>query len=616
MVDSATQARRARFGSFGFDPESGELRRDGEKIHLQEQPARILGILLQRAGHIVTREELREALWPADTFVDFDHGLNTAIRKLRAALGDSSEAPRCIETVARRGYRFLGTVEWQDAAAAAPHRRRVAPRAVLISIAAAVALAAIAASLAYLRRPAVTTSSRIDSIAVLPFAVSDPAIEYLGDGLAETLIDELSTSPGLRVAPRSSTFRYMDKVPEPREIGKQLGIGAVVTGALRATESDGYELQVEIIDAADGSLSWSKRYRVRAADLPVLRRQLAFDISYRLGVSRADDALRRADSSPAWDLYLRGRYLWNRRGRDDVLQAAKFFEQAVQLDPDFALGHAGLAVAYGALYGNNHLPGSGIAMAEKSKAAVDRALQLDDTLAEAYASRGAGYSSYFWDFEAAERDLRRAIELRPGYAPAHTWYAFHLQRMGRLHEARREIELAYALEPFSRPTNSMMCWLLLWERRHEDAIAFCRRTATVDVTLVNFGCLFENQAIAGRYEDAIATIRTAPRELNPSDADAIEVAYREGGPAAFWAKRAEQVGEADPYTAAECYSMAGDREMAFAKLDIAYRLHTPQLTGLLYDPMFDNLLEDPRLTELARRIGLPQVKTQPLAQER
>ncbi|HSG63371.1 MAG TPA: transcriptional regulator, partial [Gammaproteobacteria bacterium] len=183
MVDSATKVGLARFGSFEFDPESGELRGDGERIHIQEQPARILGILLQRAGHVVTREELREALWPADTFVDFDHSLNTAIRKLRAALGDSSDAPQCIETVARRGYRFLGAVEWQDAAAAEAPSRRVSARAVRIAIAAAVALAALAVSLAYLRWPAAATPSRIDSIAVLPFTVSDPAIEYLGDGL-------------------------------------------------------------------------------------------------------------------------------------------------------------------------------------------------------------------------------------------------------------------------------------------------------------------------------------------------------------------------------------------------------------------------------------------------
>ncbi|MCM2317496.1 MAG: hypothetical protein NDJ92_20290, partial [Thermoanaerobaculia bacterium] len=285
--------------------------------------------------------------------------------------------------------------------------------------------------------------------------------------------------------------------------------------------------------------------------------------------------------------------------------ATEYFERAVALDPKFALGYSGLANAYGAIYGNHYLPGNDVAMAEKSKVAADKALQLDDTLAEAYASRAAGFSSYYRDFAAAERDFRRAIELKPAYAPAHQWYSFHLWRVGRLAESRREAELAYQLEPFSRAMNATLCWNRKYERRYDEAIEFSRRAVQRDRNIVNYLCLFQVEALDGRYEDAIATIRAAPRDLDPSKADPLEIAYRQGGPSGFWRKCAELTSESEPYVNAEYHAMAGERDKAFAHLEIAMRRRSSELGGLRVDPMFDNLRSDPRYDELVRRIGLP-----------
>ncbi|MCM2317497.1 MAG: winged helix-turn-helix domain-containing protein [Thermoanaerobaculia bacterium] len=604
MSDAGSRGMLARFGGFELHVSSGELRKNGSRVRLQEQPARLLATLLERAGEVVTRDELRARLWPADTFVDFDHSLNTAVRKLRTALGDSADAPRFVETVARHGYRFVGAVDWADSALAATPRPRERRRTVWLTLVALIA--AVAAGVAYTRRPSAALP-RVDSVAVLPFTVTDTASDYLGDGLAESLIDGLATSPDLRVAPRSLSFRYDGKRLDPVAVGKELGVSAVVTGSLTSLAPGEYELRTELIGVGDGAHLWAKQYHVSPADLGLLRRQLAFDVGYRLGVTRADDEDQRKASSPAWDRYLRGRYLWHLRGRDNVLRAAEYFERAVELDPEFALGYAGLALAYGTVAGNHYIPDSTAVMQAKAKAAADTALALDETLAEAYVSRAAANDAYYWDFGAAERDFRRAIELKPGLATAHQWYGSHLNKVGRFAEARREIELAYALEPFSLASLAQLSGIRMAERRYDEAIDLNLRMAKVDPALVNYGVLFTCQALAGRFEDAIATMRGAPKLLDPADADPLEAAYRHGGPTAFWRKRAEQLPESNPYGVAACYSMAGERDKAFAHLDKAFHLQKSDVAWFYGNPMFDNIRSDPRFDELARRIGLPQV---------
>lgn len=590
--------RVARFGPFELDVETAELRKNGARVQLQEQPARILAFLLEHAGEVVTREQLREKLWAADTFVDFDHGLNAAVRKLRAALDDSADTPRFIETLPRHGYRFIPSVEWIVAPAAPRSSARLYP---WITVSVTVIAIAVIVFL-FVRRP-VRALPPIQHIAILPFATTDPAIDYLGDGLAEALIDEISKWPDLRVVSRTSAFRFKGKPIEPREVGRQLGAGAVLAGNLEHT-ADEYRLHVEMIDVDDGTEIWSRRYETRIADLNLLQRRVAEDMALRFGRTRSDNA-RRETSSPAYDLYLRGRYAWNRRSRGDLVRASQYFEQAVQLDPQFARGWAGLAAAYGAIAGNSTIPGSEGLFQKKAKAAANTALSLDPMLAEAYACRAAGESTSEWDFDAAERDFRRALELDPNYASAHEWYGVHLYRTGHLGEARQEIERAYQLEPFSVAMVSYMCHIRLYQRQYADAIAFSMRIRDIDPDLVHPGCLQWAQLQLGRYDDAIATVKSS----NAQDGDELLYAYRTGGRDGFWKKKIEiSERNKNPFGLACAYAVTGDRERAFAALDEAVRRRLPGAADFYMDPRFDSIRSDPRFDELARRIGLPQVR--------
>lgn len=584
----------ALFGPFEFNSHSGELRKGGSRVRLQDQPVQILGILLERAGEVVTRDELREKLWGADTFVDFDHGLNTAIRKLRTALDDSAETPRFIETLARHGYRFIAPVQW-----VAGSRK---PRTAAWVTVAIILLLLVATAAALYFRSSPETPLGIHSIAILPFETADKQTDYLGDGLAEGLIDELSTWPEMHVASRSSAFRFKQKSADPRAIGRQLNVAAVLSGNLQRT-SDEYQLHAELTDVKDGSELWSSQYQTRVADLQVLQHHVAADVAVRLGLTRADDPRLRRKASPAYDLYLRGRYLWNQRR--DLLRAIAYFEEAVRVDPKFALGYAGLANAYGAAAGNSIIPGSEGSFEKKHTQAVNKALSLDPTIAEAYASRAASESTYYWDFAAAEHDFRRAIELKPNYAPAHEWYSIHLYRMGRFAESRHEINLAFQLDPYSGPIRIYMCWNRMVNRQYGQAIAFSLESARFDSRLGNRPCLSWCQLLTGDYEGAIATFRA----YIPSTADELAEALRDGGREAFWKKQLEQFERNnDSYHVAICYSILGDRDHAFTFLNKAFEQHAPWLADFYVDPRFDNLRSDPRFDELARKIGLPQVR--------
>lgn len=603
-MDQAVEDRRiARFGPYCADLRSGELRKNGSRVRLQEQPLRLLAILLERAGDVVTRDELRERLWGGDTFVDFDHGLNTAIQKLRTALNDSAEAPRFIETLPRHGYRFIAAVEWTadavtqtTAAIRKSNRARWTPVAAVI---AAVFLLLAVSAVVYLRRRPERPVA-VQSICILPFANAEQETEYVSDGLAEDLVDELSSLPELRVASRTSSFRFKGKTADPRAIARQLNVAAVLTGKVART-ADQYQVDLELIDSKDGAALWAKSYSTRATELQMLKRHIAVDLSLRLGLTRTDDPRLRQEPSPAYDLYLRGRYLWNYRSTDSILRAVATFEQAVKVDPNFAPAWAGLAQAYGAVVGAELMPGSEKEIYDKSLAAANKAISLDPSCVEAYASRAAGTAGYYWDFVDAERDYRRAIKLKPNYATVHQWYASDLIRFGRAAEARREIDIAYELEPFSIAITSSVCWNRMYDRRYGEAIAFCRRVKDIDPELVNANCLSWCHLLKGEYEDAIAAIRP----WNPQNADELAAALARGGSAAFWKKRSElyERTKMSSNLAAASYAMAGDRDSAFAVLDDAFKRRAVFIKHIGVDPRLDNLRSDPRFEDLLRRIA-------------
>ncbi|MCM2316859.1 MAG: winged helix-turn-helix domain-containing protein, partial [Thermoanaerobaculia bacterium] len=351
MTAAAPGPGIARFGVFELDPASGELRKQGAKVRLQEQPARILELLLRNPGRVVTREELREALWPADTFVDFDHSLNTAIRKLRTALDDSADTPRYVETLAKRGYRFVVPVEWivpegdtppagntaappQSVTATAPTAKTATRWFRMVFIAAAGV--AIAALIGWAMLRSSSGTPLYQAIAVLPIENPDQGTTYVSDGIAEAIIDGLSTSPAIRVTSRTSSFRYGKPPLDLRRVGRELGVTAVVTGRF-ARRGDDWLLRLELVDTNDGAQLWAKDYTQRASDIDTLRARAVRDLALRLGVSNADGP-RAVKNAEVYDLYLRGRYHWNLRSVEDQLRAVEYFQRAVELDPNFAPG--------------------------------------------------------------------------------------------------------------------------------------------------------------------------------------------------------------------------------------------------------------------------------------
>jgi len=610
MASSVTQVRVARFGSFEFDPESGELRRDGQKGHIQDQPSRILGILLARAGHLVTRDELRELLWPADTFVDFDHSLNTAIRKLRIALEDSADEPRFVETVARHGYRFVAPVEWVmgDVVAAARTGRRSMRRQGL-----GIAMLLILASAGLVMWPRKTTEGRLPvrTIAVLPIANAEPESEYLSDGLAEAVIRHLSASPMLRVTAPSSSLSYKGQTIDVRKAGRELGVEMVLTGEMRRVD-DEYELRVELVDTKEGSQIWGNEYWQAPERLGLLRRALFSDLSNRLGVTQADTSSV-VRESPAYDLYLRGRVHWNSRSRADHMQAIAYFEKAIDLDPEFALAWAGLGAAWGTLVGNGLVPGVEEETQLKSISAIDKALSLDPTLAEAWASQAARKTSWDADFEGAERDFLRAISLNPSYSSAHQWYSQLLWVTGRMDESRREIDLAWQVDPLSVPVGSFRCWNRVFARRYDEALEidrqFFRERSLHSGACAFCGCAYWGLLLKGDYPGAIDLIREGGMYWrdDPSRAERFREAYERGGPEEFWQTWLQERPNADGYYAAVGRAMAGQVDEAFVCLERSFARRHASLIEMYVDPRLDNLRGDPRFDDLARRIGLPQV---------
>jgi TolB-like protein/DNA-binding winged helix-turn-helix (wHTH) protein len=588
---------------FEVDLRTGALRRNGVDVRIQVQPFRILGMLLERAGEIVTREELRERLWPTE-FVDFDHSLNTAIRKLREALGDSAENPRFVETLARRGYRFIAPVSWETAEAAPKKLRLLVPIGIVVLL-----LAAAGAYFVW-RRPTATVAAPnpIDAVAVLPFTNEDPQSQHLSDGMTEILIDTLSRVPDLRVMARTTVFDYKGKKIDPREAGQALNVSGVVVGHLRR-QGDHYEIHVELIDVKDGTQLWGDRFEATGKTLSAVQSRISEELTSELhqGISRERRvASKRYTGDPqAYDCYLWGLYEWNKRDKESLQRAIVYFNQAIERDPQFAAPYAGLANTYGVMVGQGIL--SAADGTAKVLSNAGRALQLDPSNAEALVSIATTKYRNLWDFPGADADYRRALALNPNFATGHQWYADYLRVMGRWQEARHHMDLAYELDPRSGPINTMRCVSLYYERRYKEAIEISRASGGFTAPGCVTYCLIE----MGDLEGALPLLKFV--DVPDEDRRQIETAFRRSGPRGFFRKSAELLARRQspeietPVDIAGLYAGAGDKDQAFAWLEKAYQRRVSVLTNIGVDPAFDPLRSDPRFDDLLRRIGLPKV---------
>jgi TolB-like protein/DNA-binding winged helix-turn-helix (wHTH) protein/tetratricopeptide (TPR) repeat protein len=640
-------SRRLRFGVFDADLRTGQLSKHGKRLRLQEQPFRLLAILLEQPGELVTREELRGRLWPQTT-VDFDHGLNKAVSKIRDALGDSAESPRFIETVARRGYRFLADVVVIDEPpqiVATEVVSKEQPSAVVGDLAAPGVLRVIGASTLPTRlRRALTwglagfalvlvlatggmwfvhswwhAEAAVRSLVVLPLAnfSNDPSQDYFADGMTEELIAQLGQINALRVISRTSAMTYKNARKPLPEIAHELNVDAVVEGSVMKY-GDEIRITAQLIEVPADKHIWAQSYAGDVRDTLTLQGRVASAIAGQIRAVLKPQEQTALTTKPrvmdpkAYEAYLKGRYFLNERTGDGLTKAIASFNRAIELDPAFAKAYSGLADAY-ALAGDWEYgvlsPQEAFAQA---KAAATKALALDDQLGEAHTSLAFALDLYGWDWEAAGVEFARAVELNPSYATAHHWYAWHLMMLRRNSEGIFELRRAQNLDPLSPIIGADLADALCIDHRYDDSVMESRKTLELEpnfaIAHYELGQAFEQKHMHG---DAIVEFQRAI-ELSGHNAafdSNLAYAYAVSGQkaeAARIAKDLEARHDRNPSADANValiYVGLAEPDQAMIWLNKAYEARFNP--SILLRPAWDSLRSDPRFNALLGRIGLP-----------
>lgn len=573
-----------RFGVFEFDLRSRELRKQGRKIRLEGQPVQVLIQLLARPGELVSREELQKELWPSDTFVNFEQSLNAAVKRLRQALGDDPGNARFVETLARRGYRFIAPVG-------------MAPEAGL--------------------PPSDAPAGAVESLAVLPFAntTADPETEYLADGITESIINLLSGLPGIRVMARSTVFRYKDKPIDPRSVGRKLNVHAILLGRV-LQRGDSLVVGAELVDVQNGWQLWGEQYNRKLSDIFAVEEEISREISEKLrprlaGEDRTRLAKRYTQNTEAYQDYLKGRYHWNQMSEEGLQKSIEYFAGAIQRDPNYALAHAGLSDSFG-LLGFFGLTPPAVAM-PKAKECALRAIELDDNLAEAHAALAGVLKVHDWEWAAAEREYKRALELNPSYATAHRMYASYLTAMGRPHEAINEIRLAQELDPLSLVISMEISWNSYMAREYDRAAEEALRTLDLQPQFAPAQhVLGLAHAQKGRFEESMAALEQA-REASAGNAallGALGHVLAKSGRTEEARAILDELTEASrqqfvsSYWPAMIHAGLGETSAALAWLEKGCEQHDVWLVWLGTDPRLDGLRNEPRFTNLLRCVGL------------
>jgi TolB-like protein/DNA-binding winged helix-turn-helix (wHTH) protein/Tfp pilus assembly protein PilF len=638
LATSTQSFGRLRFDGFEVNLRSGEVWKNGARVRLQEQPFQLLRVLLERRGEIVTREELKQTLWPADTFVDFDDGLNTAVKKIRDVLGDSADRPRYIETIPRRGYRFVGPVERQSPPEAAeqvavpnaplavtspPPEAAVWRRAVRRGGFAAVAVLALIVVLLgadvggwRARLFGHIAPPRIESLAVLPLAnlSHDPEQDYFADGMTEALIANLAQVRALRVISRTSVMHYKGTDKTLPQIAHDLNVDAVIEGTV---ERSGNRVRVtaQLVRGQTDNPLWAKIYERDSQDLLVMQSELAQTIVSEIKVQLTPQERQRfAGARPvnpqAYDAYLLGEYHSSKRNPAAMEKAVGYFQEAIRLDPSYAQAYAGLAWAY---CERDTWSGLGLGKtADQVRANTLKALELDGELADAHALLGWIYFAYDWDWVHTEAEFKRAIELNANLPNSYARYAFFLQAMGRHQEALASAHRAVELDPLSPFYLSEEGRIFYRARQYENAVARYQRALELDPShLPAMSRIADAYEQLGKYDEARAwaqIYQQASGDPRLSLRLMVRIYIRMGKrrealEALRWL---EKIGPTagDEFALAPIYSALGDRDRAFALLEgvVQGRSVFPfEFVG----PEFDSLRSDPRFQQLLRRANLP-----------
>lgn len=577
FMENDHSSRVVRFGFYEADLRSRELRKRGLKLKVQEKPFAVLAVLLENPGELVTREELRQKLWPSDTFVDFDHGLSIATHKLRQVLCDSADNPRFIETLPGRGYRFIAPVEksWS------------------------------------------THLSDRPVIAVLPFSnfSDDPQQEFFVDGLTEEMIAQLGriNPHRLRVIARTSSAQYKRTTKTLPQIAEELKANYILEGSVRR-DNHKVRITAQLIDAGDQTQLWANAYDRSVEDVLSIQEDVARSIAESLAVELLPEqqaliARSATRNSEAHDLYLYGRHYWNLRTEEGFRKAVEYFRKAIAKDPNYPLPYAGLADCYnmfgffGVIPPKDAFP--------NAKAAATTALKLDGNLAEAHCSLAYSVLRYEWDWPTAERHHTLAIELNPNYGAARDWYGMGLMEIGRLDDALVEMQRALQYDPLSLVIGCHLGWAFYFARRYGRAIETMERFLELDpnysLMLYFVGMAYEQ---AGRYQEAIDRIGKAVELTggHPGGIAALAHTYW------LWGKRDEarrqlkllesaaQKRYTHPYFFAFAYAGMEEIEKSFEWLQKSFDERSNWLIHLELEPAFDALHGDPRFTALVKKV--------------
>jgi len=640
-----------RFGTYEVSLQSGEVRKAGLRIRVQQQPMKLLEILLEHPGEVVTREDLRSRVWPNESFGDFDQALNIAIGKLRSALGDSAENPRFIETLPKLGYRFIADVSVLDAGtrakrpessagdlpgsqerspekktetllqgagvAVAPKRRLWLTRGVTIALPIVIIISLSILSFWRFRSHGPAPAG-IRSLAVLPLEnlSGDASQNYFADGMTDELITDLAQISALRVISRTSVMVYKGARKPLPQIARELNVDAVVEGTVLRS-GDQVRITAQLIEASTDKHLWSQSYEGELRDTLALQNRVASAIADQIRINltpREQAALKNVKvvNPEAYQSYLKGRYFWNKRTADGLKAALAYFKQSIEEDPNNAKAYSGLADTYALLGDWQYAVMTPKEAFPKAKAAAIHALELDNTLGEAHNSLAFVLDGFDWDLNAGGNEFRRAIELNPGYATAHHWYAWHLSLLGRFDEAITEMRKAENLDPLSLIINADLAELLGLAHSYDDSIRQSLKTIEMDP---NFALAHNQLAQAylqkHMYDEAVTEFQKAVQLSgdSPTCIANLARAYVASG------KRSEAVklldvlkkrssaGHSNSSEIAMIYASLGDTDKAMNWLEKGFEERFNP--GVLLRPGFDPLRSDPRFQNLLRRVGLP-----------
>ena len=639
-----------RFGEFVLDCDRFELLRDGRPVKLEKIPMELLILLALKEGHLVSREAIIDHLWGKDTFLDTEHGINTAVRKIRLALRDDPDRPRFVQTVTGKGYRFVGEVKSQRPN---NHNPSEIPQTEAIAIATPVdptigqteLLPQTSVPPAASSRPRLTSLWRIvgylalvgvvaavvlyvfqsrpvvNSIAILPLAnlTGNPEMDYLGDGLTDALINNIAQVPNLKVISGRSMLRYKGRDIDLQTLGRELQVQAVLTGKY-ALSGNKLLISVELSDVRDNRHVWGEQYNRSLGDMADVREEVSHQITDMLRLNVTPEQRQRISrkqtvNPEAYQFYLQGRHYQLKDTPDGLRKSREYYEQAIDADPSYAPAYVGLAQFYGYMGWAGEIP-PGEAGAREEAAAI-RATQLDPSLGLAHCEQGIANLFYKWNWPAAEKETESCLALSPNDAEAHFSHALYLRTMRHFDGALREAQRAEEVDPLTPERREMIGSIYYFSRQYDSAAEQYRLLTQSDPDLPGPHIrLFDAYSRTGKESDAISELQKGLALQGADDlAAALPAKYKSSG---FEATRqfaireqikllleASKQGYIAPTALAADYSLVNEKDQAFEWLEKASAEHSPDLVDLNLDPDYDNLRSDKRFHDLVQRIGLP-----------